>query len=194
MNIVQIGCNNGDDHVFDFINTNDITSAYLVEPLVYPYNLAVEKYKDFKNVTLFNMAITDDDSQNELELFTTPDCDKIRFEGASFNKSHVDIHTNRTDTTSIKVKCRTLNKFLEDVGVYNIDRLYIDTEGLDCRILNTVDFEKYNIKRIQFEYIHSGNVLDWGNSEILTTLKNKLISFGYTVNYIDKFDMIAERI
>jgi FkbM family methyltransferase len=194
MIIVQVGCNHGDDHVFEYIDKNkdNITSAYLIEPLYYPYSLAVDKYKDYSYVKLFNIAITDEEDKDEIELFTTSDSGFIRFEGASFNKNHVTMHTQREDIDSIKIKCCSLNKFLSEQNIKNIDRLYIDTEGLDCRILSGLDLEKYDIKTIQFEFIHSGNVLDWGNSEILQNLRHKLESFGYNIN-IEKFDMIAEK-
>jgi FkbM family methyltransferase len=195
MIIVQVGCNHGDDHVFEYIDKNkdNITSAYLIESLHYPYSLAVDKYKDYSNVKLFNIAITDEEDKDEIELFTTSDSGFIRFEGASFNKDHVTIHTQREDIESIKIKCCSLNKFLSEQNIKTVDRLYVDTEGLDCRILAALDFEQYDIKRIQFEFIHSANVLDWGNSEILNNVKTKLQNYGYNIS-VDQFDIIAEKI
>ena len=193
MNIVQIGCNYGNDHVFQYISENkdSISNAYLVEPIKNAFNLAIENYKDFPNVKLFNMAICIDENQDELELFTPSD--EYRYEATSFSLKHVQMHFKGNDITSFKVPCKTISRFFDDLNLTQIDRLYIDTEGMDCKIIQTIDFNKYNIKRLQFEHIHSEQCVDFGNSQTYSELVQSLKNMGYGIHTYE-YDTIAEKI
>ena len=53
------------------------------------------------------------------------------------------------------VKTLNINNFLEKcVAQKEIDYLSIDIEGVDFDVLMSIDFTKYNIKNISFEFIH----------------------------------------
>jgi len=68
MKIIQIGSNNGDDSVRQFIadNQNSIDLVVLVEPIPFILDKLKENYKDFNNIFIENIAISDD----EFEKFT----------------------------------------------------------------------------------------------------------------------------
>ena len=153
MNIVQIGCNNGRDHVLSFASLNKkfIDNIYLIDVSKKCIEQAKETYAYFDNVKFFNIAITDDKNQNELELFF-PCGDEIS-EHISYSKTHVEKHLH-PNVDSFTINAITVNKFLEDNNIYNDIHLYMDTEGLDCRIVNTIDFDKFDIRYIRYEISH----------------------------------------
>jgi len=72
MKIVQIGCNNGNDECNKFIleHSEQIDAVYLIEPLPNCIDIITERYKNIKNVKIFNIGITDNDfSDNTLNLY-----------------------------------------------------------------------------------------------------------------------------
>src|SRR5574343_581005 len=59
------------------------------------------------------------------------------------------IETERTEKTkeynSIQLKSELLNDVMEKYKIYNIDFLSLDTEGCETRILDSIDYDKFNI-------------------------------------------------
>ena len=51
----------------------------------------------------------------------------------------------------------TLNKLFEKYQMSNIDVLFIDAEGIDDKLIYSIDFEKYNISEIYYENLHIDN-------------------------------------
>ena len=43
---------------------------------------------------------------------------------------------------------------MEKYGIKELDFLLIDAEGQDQKIIHSIDFSKYSIKRIEFEQLH----------------------------------------
>jgi FkbM family methyltransferase len=60
-------------------------------------------------------------------------------------------NTNNKGVSVIDVKTEKLNDILDKYNMTNIDFLSIDTEGSELAILNTLDFDKYNIDVITIE-------------------------------------------
>lgn len=187
MNIIQIGCHDGNDNVFDFIKQNydKISNCYLIEPLVEVLELAKKNYKDFTKVKFYNLAIVEDEKVNQIEIFYPEDLSQSQT--TSIFESHAKKH--QTNVKSRFIKCCTINKFIEDNQIEKIDRLYIDTEGLDCKIINSVDLLKHNIDYLEFEYVHSDGTDNFGEFGVKTI--NRLIDVGYTVYKSPPFNMVA---
>jgi FkbM family methyltransferase len=61
------------------------------------------------------------------------------------------INPNNKGIDVINVKTEKLNELLDTHNMTNIDFLSIDTEGSELAILNTLDFNKYNIDVITIE-------------------------------------------
>ena len=88
--------------------------------------------------------------------------------------------------TSIQVPCPDLHSILDKHNIRYIDWLLIDLEGLETDIIMNLDFNKYYIKVIQFEYVHLG--------DNLCSVVERLASFGYNqVVSTDEKDMTFER-
>ncbi len=87
MKIIQIGSNNGDDNVRQFIadNQNNIDLVVLVEPIPFILDKLKENYKDFNNIFIENIAISD----NEFEKFTLYYEEGSNYELSSFRKQHL---------------------------------------------------------------------------------------------------------
>lgn len=189
MNIIQIGCHDGNDHVFDFIkyNKNKINRAILVEPLSEKIKEAKEKYKDYKFVEFHEYAIVDCFDKEEISFFYPEDL--VHSQIASVNFDHTK--TFRSDIKEIKVKCLNIQKFLDSLGITNIHRFYIDTEGLDCSLIKQIDFDKYSIDYIEYEYIHSDGVHSYGKNGI--ELENKLLQLGYNKIMNPPFNVIFNK-
>jgi FkbM family methyltransferase len=60
-------------------------------------------------------------------------------------------NTNNKGVSVIDVKTEKLNDILDKYNMTNIDFLSIDTEGSEIAILQTLDFDKYNIDVITIE-------------------------------------------
>jgi FkbM family methyltransferase len=161
MNIVQIGVNKSLDACHKFIQSNKdyIENIYLVEPLPSCIPDIKSAFKNFDNVKIFNLAICDNNSETSLKFYFPANDPKSGH--ASFKYDHLLAHGHR-QIDSIDIECITLDDFFKNNSIVDCERLYIDTEGLDCSILLNFNYPKYNIKYIEFEKIHSDGAFTQG--------------------------------
>jgi len=195
MKIIQIGANNGKDEVFDLISQNrfNIELAVLIEPIPFIIDDLKNQYKDLDNVSIESIAINDDPNSTHLTLYYI---ENSNYEVSSFNKEHVIKHKPEDETNeinSLDIPCMTFNNIMEKYSVIDLDFLFIDTEGLDTYIINSIDFSKYNIKNIIFETIHADGPFTTGKNAEKT--KEYLINMGYMFKYSeDGWDIMAIKI
>ena len=66
MTIVQIGCNDGKDHILDFClkNKESIDEIHLVEPNPEALEDCKQTYSDFKQAKFYNLAIVPNDIES----------------------------------------------------------------------------------------------------------------------------------
>jgi FkbM family methyltransferase len=182
MNIVQIGCNDGKDHVLEFIknsNPNDINSITLVDALPKCLEIARANYSKFLSKTKFyNLCISDGD-ETEKDIF----CPKLEKHGgdtsqlASVYENHLIGH-DVFDYEKLRIPSLNINKFLQDLGA-ETNLLFIDVEGYDCDLIMALDLEKFHIDLIHYETHHSD-----GPYKRLAKAKlaiDKLKKFGYSI-------------
>lgn len=182
MNILQIGCNNCDDHVAKYVSSNvdKIDHLILIDIDKSFVTYANRIYKNVKQLTTIVTAITSDSTQKEITLYHLK---HHMFSGhTSFSYDHMRVHGHSPDNI-VKVvhPARTITSILEEYNITNLERLYIDTEGLDVDILMTIDYNKYNVSHITFEHIHCDGA--WkGNSTNpkLVQFLNYMNMNGYT--------------
>ncbi len=179
MNIIQIGCNNGDDHVFDYISSFDGTvKACLVDVSEKAIESARERYSGFSGVKVYSSAICPE-GVGELEIFYTND---LADQGLSFRSNHLLDHGIVGDVNSFVVRCQSVNDFIAKCGMDVIDRLYIDVEGLDCLLVSEIDFLRFDIRMLMFEHVHSESTRDWGDSTLYKRVIERLVSFGFSIS------------
>ena len=171
-------------------NKDEIEFIHLIEPVkdCFPY---IEKsYNFFERKTIYNIAITNDKNQKELKIYL-PNNDKTSGHVSS-NPNHLSVH-GHTDLEVRDVNCFTLNDFLTLNSIDRCDRLYIDTEGLDCLILLDYDYNKFKTNYIEFEIIHSDG--PYNKSTNAEKCINRLINDGFTITNSteDNLNLIAKR-
>jgi len=188
MNILQIGCNEANDKVSEFLkfNKNYLNKVLLVDASSSALELGKDFYKDFEGIEFQNVAVVDTD-ENEIDLFYPENSHNSVH--CSVLESHVIRHKevegriyNRDaeKTKKERVPATRINHLLDYFCGEYINRLYIDVEGLDCRIINDIDLEKYNIGYIRFEYSHSENTFNSNGPNLEKTIQI-LSKFGYRI-------------
>jgi FkbM family methyltransferase len=188
MKIIQIGSNNGNDSVRQFIteNQNNIDLVVLVEPIPFILDQLKENYKNFNNIFIENIAISDD----EFEKFTLYYEEGSNYELSSFRKQHlIDCNCSLEKIKSIDVDCLTINQLFEKHNIDTLDYLHIDTEGLDVHIISSIDFNKFKINNIIFEVIHADGTQKLGTNYTETT--EYLKKLGYNLSQLDGMNIKA---
>lgn len=187
MNVIQIGCNNCDDHVFDFVskNQNSINQFIIIDALPECVKIAKEKYSFLKEkLVAINCAIS---NKNGICEFFYPQNDEISAH-ASMLEGHLRSHGHKT-LKCFCVPCLSLNCLLESFG-NSIDRLYIDIEGLDATVLLGLDFIKNKIKYIEYEFTHSDGAFRAGDKH--NNLMKLFADNGYQLQKVSEYNIKAE--
>jgi len=184
MNILQIGCNNCDDHVFDFIQEHrrDIHFFGVVDALPKCCAKAKEVYKNVRGFHVYNNAIG---TKNERCRFYFP-AGEDQSAHASMSSQHVIRH-NHPELDSVEVNCIDINDFLK--GIPHLDRLYIDIEGFDVPVL--LHLEDFNIPYIEYEFSHGQSTFNPGFAHNL--LLQKFQEHGYSVQQISEYNCAATK-
>tara|TARA_R100000734_G_scaffold2671_2_gene2659 strand:- start:162 stop:725 length:564 start_codon:yes stop_codon:yes gene_type:complete len=154
MNILQIGCNVGDDEHSDLIK--NAKSAVLVDANPKCIEASKQIYKDFSHVTHETLAVIPVDIRGrKIELFQEEEKETSGW--ASVYPNFVKAHCHHSNLKSFEAKTTTPSNLLRK---YNeTDYLIIDTEGLDfLNILSIQGSLLKNVKTIVFEVIHCDGI------------------------------------
>lgn len=193
MNIVQIGSNDCNDHVYEYAlaNRNDIELLLLIEPNNDCLCRCKSKYDELDiNYHLINKAIT---VENNDFLTLYIDDDDVTGMHTSFSRNHIVRHNHpESKVQSREFPAIHINNLFEEYGLKTIDRLYIDAEGYDIQILNSIDYSKYTIGRIQFEYVHCDGPFS-GTGKTVKNFKEKLKSMGYDLSESHGWEVVASK-
>ena len=173
----------------------------LVEPV--PYNIALlkENSAKYNNITIEISAVSE---KNEIKKFYYIKPDAVKKLGkhwasgiGSFDKQHILNHKNKRflvsdlDIEEINIQYLTFSDLTDKYSISSIGLLQIDVEGAEFEILNSIDFEKIEIKKIIFEFKHFDGTFKEGPK--LKLIKEKLIKFDYQLKEIDKENILAEK-
>tara|TARA_R100001369_G_C3287895_1_gene163342 strand:+ start:76 stop:705 length:630 start_codon:yes stop_codon:yes gene_type:complete len=192
INIVQFGANTGNDHVTKLLREKIIPSGeeyhlYLVEPVKYCIPKLLESYKDVENKTLETAAIVPDhnntNSSGQVEIFYGED---TNYAVSSLKESHVTMlsreYNKIISIKKLNVRALTPNELFFKWVIKDIDYLFIDIEGFDHEVINSINLSKYNVNFICWEHQHSS--LKETTTDILfkqgfTIEKDKNNSYAY---------------
>jgi FkbM family methyltransferase len=119
---------------------------YLFEPAHELYALLKQKYHNYSNVSVFNLAISNT-SADDVRLFGDIPNSGL----ASLTKRRLD-HFNLGFDFSELVNVRTLKDLMHEVGVESINILKIDVEGEEHNVLLGLEDDLTHIELIQFEF------------------------------------------
>jgi len=188
MNIIQIGCNDCNDEVFNFVqeNQNKINNFVAIDALSKATDIARNKYSFLGDkLTVINCAVT---LKSGLEFFFHPENEDCSAH-ASLSKDHLIKHRHKI-IRQIVIPGLEINTLLSDLRnkIGQIDRFYIDTEGFDVPLLLQLDVNNFKINYIKFEYVHADGPFTTG--EKLNKLIEKL-KINYKSINIDGINAIA---
>lgn len=169
MKVIQIGCNDCNDHVYDFIKNHEsqIRLFLVIDALPKCTKIASEKYS-FLGERLHVLTTAVSNKNGVCEFFHPESDDQSAH--ASLTKSHLIAHYHNKSKSFI-TPCLSLDCILD---AYNndIDRLYLDMEGLDVFTLLNSNLEKNKIKYIEYEFYHADSPFTLGENH-----KNLLLKF-----------------
>lgn len=185
LNIIQLGTNNGNDHVFDFISKNErkIKNFLAIDALPRCVELVKERYSFLEERLIpLNVAIGIKDGYAE---FFYP-----KKESESYLSSLIElqmlVRSELKLLNKMIVPVFNINTLFNNLSFNKIDRLYIDIEGMDGKVLVEMDFEKFLPDFIQFEYSHSSGT-------DLEKIFDKFRKYKYSINQAPR-DVYATRI
>lgn len=141
-------------------------------------------YKKYKNVKILNIGIADK-NQKKIKFFYTLQ-DSPHFQVTSLKKDHVIKHYPNAEIKHFLTSAISINDFFKyKVKEKNIDYLSIDLEGIDFKILKSIDLKKYNISNISIEYLHLSNFQKKFLINYLLKNGYSYFGFGYDHNNFD---------
>ena len=156
MNIVQVGANAGNDDAYNYIinNIHNINTVVLIEPLEKHNEILKDQYSSVANLYIENIAIVDNPELSTTRFFIAPEEGQVSALGLDHLVKH---NVHYTQIQSVEIPCSTLNKIFDKYNLIDIDYLFIDAEGFDDKIITSIDFNKYNISKIEYENLHIDN-------------------------------------
>lgn len=190
MNILQIGCNNGNDHVFSFVSSHKefINKLVLVDACEIALDKAKKLYSSLNlNIEFINKAVTT--NNEDTVTFYIPETEPDSAHSSTVRSVVNGSRLGKERLIEKKVQACNIVDLLELFDSKLIDRMYSDTEGLDCLIVNSIDLQKYKIPYIQFEFSHSDG--HFQNGVNLTNCTNHLSKNDYILMRCNEYDLLA---
>jgi FkbM family methyltransferase len=193
--LVVIGCNDGTNLLSIINDCSDYGNVLLVEPVPWLNEILRKKFQHSKNIHIDKRAIS---AQKGSATFYAPrkgkKTSKYYSVGiGSLKKSHISDHglNVKSDFEEITVATVNPNELFDEYEISTIDTLIVDVEGLDAEILSIIDYDKFTISELYFEYKHSD-----GTDLIGKNLGHALIKLdeaGYYIKALDKENIIATK-
>ena len=198
--LVVIGAHSG-IHIKDLISEYANSKILLVEPVPYNYQILENDYKNNENIFISRNAIFDEAKKDNFYHVKKDSIKKLGKHWASqigsFDKNHILNHKNKRfdikddDIQITEVEFITFQDLVEKYSINSINKLQIDVEGAEYKIMNSINYNKIEIKNIFFESKHFDGTFTEGKK--LKEIKDKLILNGYNLKQIDKENILAAK-
>jgi len=173
----------------------------LVEPV--PHNV-VEIKKNLNNlegITIEQVALSDKNETCDFYFVKNTSIHKLKKHWSSgigsFNKQHLLNHKSKRfkieeeDIDKISIEVIRFKDLVDKYKINQIDKLLVDVEGSEFAILNDIDLNSVNIKKIIFEYKHFDGYQTTGKK--LEEILKKFEENGYTTKKIDEENILATK-
>jgi FkbM family methyltransferase len=197
---ISIGSHTGywlEDELKNYSNKKII----LIEPVKYNLVELKERVKSYTNIVIEEVAISDKDETLPFYFIKRSSIEKLKKHWASgigsFDKKHILNHRSKRfqvtedDIETTSVKCLSFNSLKKKHSITSIDKLMLDVEGAEYKILKSIDLKETLIKNIMFEKKHFDGIFNEGNK--LQEIKEILTSNGYQLLEIDKENILAKK-
>jgi len=197
--LVSIGSHTG-IWLKEELKNYSIHKNILIEPV--PYNIAElkENIKEYKNIIIEESAVSDKDETVPFYHLKKNSINKLKKHWAtgigSFDKSHLLNHRNKRflitedDIEKINIDCISFENLINKYSIESIEKLMLDVEGAEFKILDSLNFKKTKIKQILFEKKHFDGYMKQG--EKFMKIKKKLESHNYILQDIDEENILAK--
>ena len=173
----------------------------LVEPV--PHNV-VEIKKNLNNlegITIEQVALSDKNETRNFYFVKNTSIHKLKKHWSSgigsFNKQHLLDHKSKRfkieeeDIDKISIETIRFKDLVDKYNINQIDKLLVDVEGSEFAILNDIDLNSINIKKIIFEYKHFDGYQTTGKK--LEEILKKFEENGYTTKKIDEENILVTK-
>ena len=197
---ISIGSHTGywlEDELKNYSNKKII----LIEPVKYNLVELKERVKSYTNIVIEEVAISDKDETLPFYFIKRSSIEKLKKHWASgigsFDKKHILNHRSKRfqvtedDIETTSIKCLSFNSLKIKHSITSIDKLMLDVEGAEYKILKSINLKETLIKNIMFEKKHFDGIFNEGNK--LQEIKEILISNGYQLLEIDKENILAKK-
>ena len=198
--LVVIGAHSG-FFLKDLVSEYQDQNILLVEPVPYNYEILNSEYKDNPKITICKNAIIDKSKKDFFYYVKKESIKKLGKHWASqigsFDKNHILNHKNKRfdikedDIETIQIEFITFEDLIQKYSIKSIDKLQIDVEGAEYKIMNSINFQKIEINKILFESKHFDGTFVEGKK--LQEIQEKLKSNGYKLQQIDKENILASK-
>ena len=198
--LVVIGAHSG-LYLKDLVSKYQDRNVLLVEPVPYNYEILDLEYKDDPKIIICKNAIIDKSKKDFFYYVKKKSITKLGKHWASqigsFDKNHILNHRNKRfdvkedDIETIEIEFITFDDLIQKYSIKSIDKLQIDVEGAEYKIMNSINFQKIEINKIFFESKHFDGTFVEGKK--LQEIEEKLKSNGYKIQKIDKENILASK-
>ncbi len=198
--LVVIGAHSG-LYLKDLVVEYQGRNILLVEPVPYNYEILDLEYKDDPKIIICKNAIIDKSKKDFFYYVKKESITKLGKHWASqigsFDKNHILNHKNKRfdikedDIKTIQIEFITFDDLIQKYSIKSIDKLQIDVEGAEYKIMNSINFQKIEINKILFESKHFDGTFIEGKK--LKKIEEKLKSNGYKLQQIDKENILASK-
>ena len=173
----------------------------LVEPV--PHNVVEIKknLNNLKGIIIEQVALSDKNETRNFYFVKNTSIHKLKKHWSSgigsFNKQHLLDHKSKRfkieeeDIDKISIEAIRFKDLVDKYNINQIDKLLVDVEGSEFAILNDIDLNSINIKRIIFEYKHFDGYQTTGKK--LEEILKKFEENGYTTKKIDEENILATK-
>ena len=173
----------------------------LVEPV--PHNVVGIKknLNNLEGITIEQVALSDKNETRNFYFVKNTSIHKLKKHWSSgigsFNKQHLLDHKSKRfkieeeDIDKISIEAIRFKDLVDKYNINQIDKLLVDVEGSEFAILNDIDLNSINIKRIIFEYKHFDGYRTTGKK--LEEILKKFEENGYTTKKIDEENILATK-
>jgi FkbM family methyltransferase len=181
--LVVIGAHNGSGLENDVLNTSK--KILFVEPVNYNFLELQNRYKNQKNIYFDNSAVSNNNDKLNFFSVKKNSVEKLGKHWAtgigSFSKKHILDHKSKrfqicdNDIDVNEIIPITFGQLMTKYNIKIIDKLLIDIEGSEKKIIKSIDFEKTFIKELIFEYKHLDDTFVFNDSlkKIINYLSDK---------------------
>ncbi len=199
--LVVIGAHTG-QYLKEIISKKLGKYILLIEPVPYNYEILEKDYVNEENFFLCKNAIFDSSSKQDFFYVKKKSIKKLGKHWAtgigSFDKNHILRHKskrfniNEEDIQKIQIDFITFKDLTDKYLIRSIDRLQLDVEGAEYKILNSIDFNTVKINEIFFESKHFDGTFLEGKKLMQT--KKMLENCGYILENVDNENILAKKI